>query len=100
MKLTDYIKAELGTQAELCRRIGAHAPDMSRWLKGVRPIPEDACAAIERATGGVCTCEENLPGARWVRVPDPDWPHPDGRPAIEVAKPLQHPTPDAPRAAA
>lgn len=86
MKLSEYIDAKLATQAELCRSIGAHAPDMSRWLKGDRPIPEEACAAIEEATRGVSTVEENRDDLNWSRIPDPTWPHPKGRPVREVAR--------------
>lgn len=27
------------------------------------------------------------PDVVWARVPDPGWPHPDGRPCIDVAMP-------------
>jgi DNA-binding transcriptional regulator YdaS (Cro superfamily) len=86
MKLSEYIDAKLVTQADLCRRIGAHAPDMSRWLKNERPIPEEACAAIERETEGQSPVEENRSDIRWTRIPDPSWPHPQGRPVKEVAR--------------
>jgi DNA-binding transcriptional regulator YdaS (Cro superfamily) len=36
----------------LARKIGAHAPDLSRWAAGDRPVPVERCVAIESATGG------------------------------------------------
>lgn len=62
---------------------------MSQWLTGVRAVPPDRCPAIERATDGRVTVEELRPdlAGRWYRVPDPDWPHPKGRPLLDVAAP-------------
>lgn len=59
-------------------------PAAHQWLTGLRRVPPDRCPAIERATGGQVTVDELRPDVRWVRVPDPTWPHPDGRPAIDV----------------
>lgn len=94
MKLSEYIKAGAGRQSELCRQIGAHAPDMSRWLKpagedGGRPVPSERCPAIELATEGQVTCEELRTDIKWSRIADAAWPHPDGRPVIDVARPAE-----------
>ena len=87
MKLPDYIASEGAlSQSALCRLIGAHPPDMSRWVSGDRPIPADKCALIEFHTGGLSTCEENMPGLVWLRVRDRKWPHPHGRPTLDVAR--------------
>ena len=45
----------------------------------------ETCALIERATAGVVTCKELRPDIRWRRVKDAAWPHPKGRPLIDVA---------------
>ena len=29
------------------------------------------------------TCEELLPSVAWVRIADPEWPHPKGRPLVD-----------------
>jgi DNA-binding transcriptional regulator YdaS (Cro superfamily) len=87
MKLSDYINTARGTMSVLSAAIGAHSPDMSRWASGARPIPPERCPAIERATDGRVTCEELRQDVHWQRVPDPTWPHPDGRPCIDVARP-------------
>lgn len=64
MNLTTYLAADRGRQAALCKQIGAHAPDLSRWASGDRPVPIERCVAIERATGGAVR--------RWDLRPD-DW---------------------------
>lgn len=61
MNLKDYISHERGRQASLCRAIGAHAPDLSRWADGLRPVPVDKCLKLERATGGEVTRRELRP---------------------------------------
>lgn len=58
-------------------------------VSGTRPTPTDRCPAIERATEGRVTCEELRPDIRWHRIPDPAWPHAEGRPAIDVAAPKE-----------
>lgn len=85
MKLSDYINADpgRGRQAALCKLIGAHPPDMSRWISGGRLIPKSKCALIELHTKGESRCEENRADLAWVRIPDPNWPHPDGRPVVD-----------------
>lgn len=101
MKLSDYIKAdtERGRQSALCKQIGAHAPDMSRWISGDRPIPEGKCVLIELHTGGESPCEENRPDVVWSRIPDPNWPHADGRPVIDVARPVENQSAEPAKAA-
>jgi hypothetical protein len=44
--------------------------------------------AIERATKGTATVEALRPDVAWSRIADPDWPHPAGRPVIDVARPV------------
>ena len=34
---------------------------VNQWVKGLRPIPLDRCAQIEKATGGAVTCEALRP---------------------------------------
>lgn len=61
MELLEYLTAERGRQAALCRQIGLHAPDLSRWASGSRPVPIEHCPRIERATGGAVTRRELRP---------------------------------------
>lgn len=85
MRLSEYVSSGRGKQSELCSSIGAHAPDMSRWVSGDRPVPEERCPLIERATGGLVTCEELRDDIAWHRIKDKSWPwHPQGKPLVDV----------------
>lgn len=88
--MTDPVSAAIaavGGVAELARAVGVSAPAAHQWRTGARAIPADRCPAIERATAGRVTCEELRPDVRWARLPDAAWPHPAGRPCIDVAAP-------------
>jgi DNA-binding transcriptional regulator YdaS (Cro superfamily) len=69
MNLHQYISQERGRQSSLAKAIGAHAPDVSRWADGSRPIPIQYGAPIEQATNGAVTRVEMFPDD-WQRV----WP--------------------------
>jgi DNA-binding transcriptional regulator YdaS (Cro superfamily) len=58
----------------------------SMW-RARRRVPPDKCPALEYATEGTVTANELAPDVTWARIPDPTWPHPDGRPCIDVAGP-------------
>jgi len=82
MDIKTYLSQERGRQAALAKAIGAHAPDVSRWADGTRPIPVVYGAAIETATGGLVSRREMFPHD-WQRI----WP--------ELA--VQSPTPAQPQ---
>lgn len=82
--MNDVIKT-LGGPAAVARLLGIRAPSVIGWRGR---IPRDHCPAIEAALGGSTTAEQLRPDVSWSRVPDPAWPHPAGRPVIDVAKPL------------
>lgn len=69
MNLSDYLSQQRGRHAALAKAIGVHAPDISRWLNGDRPIPTKYGAAIERATAGQVTRQELFPD-EWQQI----WP--------------------------
>lgn len=71
--------------------IGVNEQYLYQCLTGRRPTPPDRCPPIERATAGRVTCEVLRPDVTWQRVPDPDWPHPAGRPCIDVSRPAHQP---------
>lgn len=75
----------LGGPTAVARMLGIKPPSVIGW--GGR-IPPDRCPDIERSTEGRATCEQMRPDVRWQRVADPDWPHPQGRPCIDVAAPI------------
>ena len=80
MNASDLIN-KLGGTSAVANICGVKAPSVSEWR--TRGIPADRCSAIERATSGAVTCEELRPDVSWVRIPDPDWPHPQGRPLVD-----------------
>ncbi|WP_084416299.1 transcriptional regulator [Massilia alkalitolerans] len=61
MDIKTYLSQGRGRQAALAKAIGAHAPDVSRWARGKRPIPVEYGARIETATGGQVTRKEMFP---------------------------------------
>jgi DNA-binding transcriptional regulator YdaS (Cro superfamily) len=80
MDIKTYLSQERGRQAALAKAIGAHAPDVSRWADGTRPIPVIYGAAIETATGGLVTRREMFPDD-WQRIwPELAPPHPESQP--------------------
>lgn len=70
MNLHDYISQERGRQAALAKSIGAHAPDVSRWADGSRPIPDKYGAPIESATSGLVTRKEMFPDTWFIVWPE------------------------------
>lgn len=67
--------------------IGLNEQYLYQCLTGRRQTPEIHCPAIERGFEGEITVEELRPDVVWHRIPDPAWPHPSGRPCIDVAAP-------------
>lgn len=88
MDLKTYA-SERGRQTSIARLIDAQPQLVWQWANGVKPVPADRCPAIERASDGAVTCEELRADVHWARVPDASWPHPLGRPTIDVAAPAQ-----------
>ena len=80
--------AKFGNAAAFAKQMGVTPGMVSQWINRRRPVAHDWCAAIERATQGAVTVEVLRPDASWSRIPDPAWPHPAGRPVIDVARPL------------
>lgn len=77
---------QLGGPAAVARMVGCKPPSVIEWRK--RGIPAERCPAIERASSGAVRCETLRPDIQWSRIEDPTWPHPDGRPVIDVARPV------------
>lgn len=61
MKLSEYLSEERGRQAELVKAINAHAPDVSRWADGKRPVPIPMATKIEKFTNGIVTRKDLRP---------------------------------------
>ena len=87
------------TQSELAAALGVSKAAISQWLAAGGTPPAERCPAIERATRGVRTCERLRPDMHWQRVPDADWPHPQGRPCLDLAHPAPAALAECPKAA-
>lgn len=87
MDLSTYIATRRGAAADLARSLGVTSPYVFQWVSRVRVIPPERCPAVERATDGRVTVEELRGDICWHRVADDTWPHPQGRPTIDVAAP-------------
>jgi DNA-binding transcriptional regulator YdaS (Cro superfamily) len=79
--MSDIIK-DLGGPTAVARMLGIKAPSVVGW--GGR-IPVERRVAIERAAYPRFTVESAGDDVMWQRIPDPEWPHPEGRPCIDVA---------------
>ena len=69
--------------------VGLNEQYLYQCFTGRRPLPAEHCPGIERATAARVPCEQLRPDITWLRVPDPEWPHPGGRPCIDVAPPAK-----------
>ncbi len=65
-----------------CRTTIGHLRNVGYGYKPAAPL---LCAAVELATDGKVTCEEQRPDLDWSRIKDKAWPHPKGRPVHDVA---------------
>ena len=69
MTLSEYFALAYGNQAGLAAALGLSTPGIRQWVTGLRPIPVEHGAAIERATCGQVTRQELFPDT-WARI----WP--------------------------
>ena len=67
--------------------IGVSVQRLGNWLD--RGIPMDQCAKVEVSLGGAVAVEDMRPDINWLRVKDKSWPHPKGRPVIDVGAPAK-----------
>lgn len=81
------IEISAAERVRIATAIGLNEQYLYQCFTGRRALPAEHGPPIERATGAKVTCEELRPDVRWQRVPDSDWPHPGGRPCIDVAAP-------------
>jgi DNA-binding transcriptional regulator YdaS (Cro superfamily) len=71
--------------AALTSGIGAKPNAARMWLKRGN-VPPEWRAEIERFLEGRVTVEEFGEDVQWTRIKDRAWPHPKGRPLLEVAR--------------
>lgn len=51
----------VGGQARLAASLSVTPAAVHQWVRGIRRVPTDRCADIEKATAGAVTCEELRP---------------------------------------
>lgn len=73
---------DLGGHRKVAEELGITPASVYGW----KQIPQEHCADLERLSGGKIKVEAMRPDVRFVRVPDPKWPHPKGRPCIDTAR--------------
>lgn len=62
MNLNEYLASD-GAQkaAQIARVVGVSPAMVYQWRMGLRPVPAERCAAVERATGGAVTRKDLRP---------------------------------------
>lgn len=60
MDLKTYF-ATVEPAVSLARKINVAQAFVSHWRHGLRRVPAERCPDVERATGGLVTCEELRP---------------------------------------
>lgn len=85
--LAELLRSQRGLASSIARDANVSRPYVWQIASGARPTPPACCPAIERATDGRVTVDQLRPDVRWARIADPTWPHPGGRPTIDVAGP-------------
>lgn len=81
------IKLSAADRIALAASVGMHEQYLYQCFTERRSMPAERCPDIERASDGRVSCEDLRPDIRWHRVPDATWPHPGGRPLIDVSAP-------------
>lgn len=79
MKLAEYTSQERGGQTRLAKTLGVPPQLMYQWVRSVRPVPIERCAAIERATNGAVTRRDLRPDD-WHRI----WPELAEKEGVDV----------------
>lgn len=71
---------------EFARQLSVNPDQVRQWRHGYdgRRPGADSCVQIELVTVGAVTCEVLRPDLVWRRVPSRKWPHPKGKPLLDV----------------
>jgi DNA-binding transcriptional regulator YdaS (Cro superfamily) len=80
------LAARMTTVRQQSGRPAVRQQNVWNWLtRSGGTVPGEQCPDLEYATDGKVSCEQLRPDIDWVRVPDSAWPHPNGRPCMDVA---------------
>lgn len=69
MTLIEYLTID-GNQASLAAALSKSPAQIWQWKEGIRPVPTDLCAAIEKATDHQVTRKDLRPDDYWLIWPD------------------------------
>lgn len=88
MNLSEYVKAERGRGAAIAAAVSVHPVMVSQWAGGVKAVPVERCAAIERATQGAVTRRDLRPDDWhhiWPELVTDEFPAPKAQDAAAAA---------------
>lgn len=86
MSAIDRAAQIFGNYSALADRLGVSKSMVSQWRNGERPVSLSFSCAIERETAGEVGANEVRPDVTWTRIPDQTWPHPEGRPLVDITR--------------
>lgn len=62
MNLNEYLRnASAKSAADVAREVGVSPSVVYQWRAGIRPVPVERCAVVERATDGAVTRRDMRP---------------------------------------
>lgn len=73
----------LGGVRKVARLAAVSTTTAYNWRERGLGIPALRCPFLELHSNGSVRVEEMRSDAPWARVPDPNWPHPKGRPVLD-----------------
>jgi DNA-binding transcriptional regulator YdaS (Cro superfamily) len=60
----------VGGQSALAAKLDVSPQAVYQWAKGLRSVPVERCAAVERATSGIVTRRDLRPNDWWLIWPE------------------------------
>lgn len=69
----------------MARHLKVHRTMVDAVWRGAKAIPDDWCPLVEGITTAGISADQLRPDLAWVRVEMPGWPHPAGKPLLDLA---------------
>ena len=70
-------------QSSFAERCGTSVGYIRKAISTGQKLGEGLVTSIEKESRGEVLCDGLREDVSWVRIPDPDWPHPNGRPLVD-----------------
>lgn len=61
MDIQTYLKTNPQQMRVLAQEMGIGVANIYQWMRGIRPVPVERCAVVERLTGGEVTRKDLRP---------------------------------------